>query len=143
MTDTRRLQPAQRTVFGVTFFGALAMSLLLLMQPVESDGIGASNGEELPFTVQLVNGAQVEGLARQFTDTFTQAGFTTAEPTDAMNPSPATVVYYRDGFKRAAQRVAAQLGKASIKGWSQLPSINEPSSAEVVVVLGTDRAAPP
>lgn len=143
MSDTRRLPPAQRTVLGVTFFGAFAMSLFLLMLPVESNGVDVSSGEELTFTVQFVNGAQVEGLARQFTETFTQAGFTTTDPTDAMDPNPATVVYYREGYKRAAQRVATQLGKVSTKRWTELPSIAELSSAEVVVVLGTDRAPPP
>lgn len=138
-----RLAPAYRAVFGVAFFAMVAMVLTLLISSVGAGPLRPPSTDEQPFTVQFANGARIPGIARQFTERFAAAGFTTADPLDTVDPVSRTVVYYRDGHRRAAQRVAAKLGKARVESADGAPTMNGASpSADVLVVLGADRASP-
>ena len=89
-------------------------------------------------TVQVFNGTEVAGLARQVTLDVEAAGFRVLPPGNAPALAERTRVYDQGGAPATARRLARTLGAELVAGAP--PEIA--SEAEVVVVLGPEAAQP-
>jgi hypothetical protein len=90
-------------------------------------------------TVSALNGTTLTGLAGDTRDRAVAAGFAKGAVGDNSDQTiPESIVYYADGFKRAAQEVAAVL---KIKKVEALPSTTAAiiGSGDVVILVGADR----
>lgn len=97
-----------------------------------------------PATVALrvLNGTQISGLALRVNVAMRDKGYSVGEPATASNENSLTssVVYYREGFKSAAQQVAKDLSLSSsaVRPIDSDTSVTVGESAEVVVLAGSD-----
>ena len=91
--------------------------------------------EPQDVTVEVRNGAGVEGLAGRVTDALAELGFVTLAPGNAEQLQEATVVRFAPGEEDAAQAAALALGGAEV---AEDPALD--ADAGVVAVLG--RAGP-
>jgi len=89
--------------------------------------------------VLAVNGTQRSGIARRTADRLIGAGFLNPTPTDSIDVVEVTPVYYREGFKAAAEGAAVALGldPAGVVPLGQPVSAVD-DQADVVVAVGND-----
>lgn len=94
-----------------------------------------------PFTTRVlsVNGTKRSGIARRTADRLIAAGWVNTTPTDSIDVVEVSAVYYRDGFRAAAEGVAVALG---LDPTTVVP-LGQPISAvddqgDVVVAIGND-----
>ena len=88
-------------------------------------------------TVEVLNGAGVEGLAGRIASTLDNQGFdTTAATADSYDYSKTRIIYVGDANKAKAQAVADTLGLSNVVADDGTYS----GEADVVVVLGSDMA---
>ena len=88
-------------------------------------------------TVEVLNGAGVEGLAGRIASTLDNQGFdTTAATADSYDYSKTKIIYVGDTNKAKAQAVADTLGLSNVVADDGTYS----GEADVVVVLGSDMA---
>jgi LCP family protein required for cell wall assembly len=108
----------------------------------DSDGGGSGAGDDgdvaavdpASVTVTVLNGTHVNGQARDAASAFAAAGFHAGAPDDAGGHDH-TTVYYADGERAVAERVAQHLnGPAELR----LDHRYDLTSGEVVVVTGED-----
>ncbi|HMQ35070.1 MAG TPA: LCP family protein [Chloroflexaceae bacterium] len=85
-------------------------------------------------TVQVFNGTDVAGLARQVTLDVEGAGFRVLPPANAPAPTDRTRVYDQGGAPATARRLARTLGAELVRGAP--PGVA--SEATIVVVLGPE-----
>jgi LCP family protein required for cell wall assembly len=86
-------------------------------------------------TVQVLNGTEVAGLARQVTLDLEQAGFTILVPGNAPALVERTTVYSPNGKRATARRLARVLNAVVVDG---PPPDGIASEADLIVVLGPD-----
>jgi len=84
--------------------------------------------------VQVFNGTEVAGLARQVSLEVERAGFRVLPPDNAPAPVDRTRVYDQGGAPATARRLARTLGAELVRGAP--PDVF--SEAQIVVVLGPD-----
>lgn len=88
-------------------------------------------------TVEVLNGAGVEGLAGRVAATLDNQGFdTTAATADSYDYSKTRIIYVGDANKAKAQAVADTLGLSNLAADDGTYA----GSADVVVILGSDMA---
>jgi len=94
---------------------------------------------ETPVTV--LNGTEAEGLARRVASELQQGGYSQAGAAFGRPPgaNEATVVEYAGGHQADAEGVARSLSVSHVQPVEQAVSALAPS-AQVVVIVGTDRA---
>lgn len=119
----------------------------------DDSGDGTSDTTAVPqgrppaeITVRVANATDVGGAAGVYTDLLAGEGYLTVEPTDApegTDPST-TVVLYAAGFEIEAANLATAVGSLpeAITPLSDPPQV-DPAGAQLVVLLGLDRAQPP
>jgi hypothetical protein len=94
-------------------------------------------------TVLVANGSGTVGAAAKLTKLIGDAGYKTLTAIDANNRStPATIVYYGEGYHPDAVALAGLIG-APVPGVQPMPlpvPVASLQSANVLVVLGADRA---
>jgi hypothetical protein len=93
--------------------------------------------------VRVANASGVPGAAGGMTDQLAQAGYQTVEPTNAPDGTdPAlTVVLFAAGFEQEAGNLAQAVGAAptSVAQFAEPPQV-DPAGAQLIVILGQDRA---
>ncbi len=94
-------------------------------------------------TVLVANGSSTTGAASNLTKVIGNAGYNTLTAVDATNRStPTTAVYYAAGYQPDAAALAARVGvpASAVKAMPLPLPVSSLQSANVLVVLGTDRA---
>ena len=94
-------------------------------------------------TVLVANGSPTTGAASNLTKVIGNAGYNTLTAIDATNRStPTTAVYYAAGYQPDAAALAARVGApaSAVKAMPLPLPVASLQSANVLVVLGTDRA---
>lgn len=91
--------------------------------------------------VLAVNGTKRSGIARRTADRLIKAGWLNTTPTDSIDVVEVSAIYFRDGFRAAAEGVATALGLDP----STVVPLGQPISAvddqaDVVVAIGNDFA---
>jgi hypothetical protein len=92
------------------------------------------------ITVSVLNGTSINGLAGKVGSDLEGAGYDLGQVTTTESGVAETIVMYADGQKRAAQKVAKQLGVTEITPVDR-PSERLGGEADVFVVAGEDRAS--
>jgi LCP family protein required for cell wall assembly len=85
-------------------------------------------------SVEVLNGAGVQGLAARTADRLTSAGYVVANVADAAHPVAQTTIVARPSASSAAQQIAQTLGIPT----SRVSSNASLTSADVQVTLGPD-----
>lgn len=93
----------------------------------------------LATRVLSVNGTKRSGIARRTADRLIAAGYLNTTPTDSIDVVEVSTVYYREGFRAAAEGVATALGldPAGVVPLGQ-PISAVDDQADVVVAIGND-----
>jgi LytR cell envelope-related transcriptional attenuator len=93
-------------------------------------------------TVLVANASGVTGAAAEQTDIIAGAGYATVEPTDAPQQSDTTQVLAAEGFEADAAALATAIGATpeAVQPMPEPPPL-ELGGAQVLILLGTDRAA--
>ena len=86
-----------------------------------------------------MNGTKRSGIARRTADRLIAAGWLNTTPTDSIDIVELSAVYYREGFRAAAEGVATALGLDP----STVVPLGQPISAvddqaDVVMAIGND-----
>ncbi len=91
-------------------------------------------------TVQVANGSQGAGLAAQYTDTLSSAGWATKPPENATAQVPTSAVYYAAGQQEAAAAIATalKLKPSAVHPLTTAVPVAGASGNDVVVVIGAD-----
>ena len=90
--------------------------------------------------VQVFNAARVAGIASRVSEQLTNDGFTVDAPADFVgDPQVETVIYDVTGHPEQAAKIAQRVAGRVVVG---LPPISIRSSADIIVVVGTDTANP-
>ncbi len=92
------------------------------------------------ITVSVLNGTSVNGLAGNVGSDLEAAGYQLGQITTTESGIAQTEVKYADGSKRAAQKVAKELGVEEVTPVDR-PSERLGGSADVYVIAGEDRAS--
>ncbi len=87
-------------------------------------------------SVDVLNGAGVQGLAARTADRLTAAGFVVANVADAPRAATQTTIVAKASANAAAQRLASTLGVPT----SRVTTNNSLSTADIQVTLGPDAA---
>lgn len=89
--------------------------------------------------VLAVNGTKKSGIARRTADRLIGAGYLNTTPTDSIDVVEVTTVYYREGFRAAAEGAATALNldPAGVVPLGQPVSAVD-DQADVVVAIGND-----
>lgn len=96
-------------------------------------------------TVLVLNGGGPGGIARKGADAVKAQDYTAAEPGNAKERVPASVVYFTtDVYRPDAEAVAAvlQIAPAQVLAIPAPPPVDDIKGAHVVVVLGPDANIP-
>ena len=89
--------------------------------------------------VAVANGAKRQGLASKVAKALNDAGWTTAQATDAKRSASTSVVYFQAGFESAAAMVLADLGQElSVEALPASGVSGADAQADVVVLLGSN-----
>jgi hypothetical protein len=94
-------------------------------------------------TVLVANGSGTVGAAAKMTKLIGDAGYKTLTAVDANDRSrPATTVYYAAGYQADANALTALIGAppAGVQAMPLPPPVSNLQAANVLVVLGADRA---
>lgn len=94
------------------------------------------------LTVRVMNATDVGGAAGNLSSTLEQAGYKTVEPDDAPEKLDATRILFAAGYEREAAELARAIGSdaAAVEVLANPPQV-DPTGAQLVVLLGADRAA--
>jgi polyisoprenyl-teichoic acid--peptidoglycan teichoic acid transferase len=85
------------------------------------------------FTVEVLNGAGVTGLAARTADRLKQAGFSVVDVADASRPQPQTTIVARSNARAAADQIASAAGLPSNR-----VTTGNPANADIQITLGAD-----
>lgn len=93
--------------------------------------------------VLIANGSGIDGAGRRAADALNGLGYITLEPGNAERVET-TIVYYLPGYENEADALAAALGSPPLATVAALPPTPPiaPADANLVVVLGPDKATP-
>lgn len=90
--------------------------------------------------VLAANGTATRGLAGQYKDRLSAAGYNALAPTDASKkPVAKSVVYFTAGYEGEAKAVADLLEIATTAPMPQEPPVASLQSAHLLVLVGTDK----
>ena len=94
------------------------------------------------LTVLVANASGVRGAAAALTAEVGAAGYVMADPIDATDNSATSVVNFVAGFDMEAGDLAGRLGlpAGSVAPMPDPPPVDDLAGAQLVVVVGTDRA---
>lgn len=95
---------------------------------------GSSATTPSSFSVEVLNGAGVTGLAARTADQLKQAGFTVASVADAPRPQAQTTILAKANARAAANQIASAAGLPS----SRVTVGNPSSGADIQITLGSD-----
>ncbi len=114
-----------------------------LLRDGGQSGPSAKPGAVVPadVTVAVLNGTSVPGLAGKVGDDVTVNGFKLGTVTNSRSRFDQTVVMYESHQRRAARRVAHDLGVKPVQPIDRQTE-QEAGGAGVVVIAGADRAKP-
>ena len=137
----------QPRVLGLIALGAVILGLAGIFgsQRLLNDNTASQQprkpGAVVPqdVTVDVLNGTSVPGLAAKVSDDVTANKFRLGTVGDSRKEYDQTVVMYESGEKRAALKVAHDLGVKPVQQIDR-PTQREASGADVVVIAGKDRA---
>jgi hypothetical protein len=123
--------------------GAIVVSEELLSGGADESKPRAEAIDRANVTVAVLNGTSVGGLAGKVSSDVEASGY---EPGRVSTTTPGfaeTVVLYADGQKRAAEKVARDLGveRRNIEPLDRDSRLLAGSDADVVVIAGEDRAS--
>jgi len=91
-------------------------------------------------TVAVLNGTSVPSLGAKVADTVRVSGFDVGDVGTSRQEYDQTVVMYESGQKRAAQKVARDLGVKVVQEIDRPTQLEAGGAADVVVIAGKDRA---
>ena len=89
--------------------------------------------------IQVLNGARVAGLARRVTQQLNAVGFTLDAPGDVSGTIPETIIYDINNHPVQAAQITKLIKGRVVQG---PPPMDIQSSADIIIVLGTDFVAP-
>lgn len=106
--------------------------------------------EAAEVTVIVVNGnTGINGAAGRFNETISPFGYIQADPTNALSEIgtvETSIIYHEAGFAAEAQRLATELGwpidATTVQVIPNPPPVESLDGANLLVLLGTDRATP-
>jgi LytR cell envelope-related transcriptional attenuator len=100
--------------------------------------IPAALPERKAIVLSVLNGTTIAGFAAKTSTRAAQLGYPTPTSGNAPTQTSGTVVYFRDGQRPAARRVARDLGFVTITPIADAAAVvaAAPATANVVVVLG-------
>jgi hypothetical protein len=143
----RATQPRVLVALGIValLLGAgaiLASEELLELGGDEGGAPRAGAIDRGEVTVAVLNGTSVNGLAGKVSSDVEASGYRTGTVSSTEPGFARTVVYYEDGQKRAAQKVARDLGidKQTVEPLDR-QTRRLVGDADVVVIAGEDRAS--
>ncbi len=140
---------SQPRVLGVVALLAVVLGIAAifgserLLRDSGPSGPSAKPGAVVPadVTVAVLNGTSVPGLAGKVGDDVTVNGFKLGAVTNSRSRFDQTVVMYEPDQRRAAMRVAHDLGVKPVQPIDRQTE-REAAGADVVVIAGADRAKP-
>jgi hypothetical protein len=140
---------SQPRVLGVVALLAVVLGIAAifgserLLRDSGPSGPSAKPGAVVPadVTVAVLNGTSVPGLAGKVGDDVTVNGFKLGTVTNSRSRFDQTVVMYESDQRRAARRVAHDLGVKPVQPIDRQTE-QEAGGADVVVIAGADRAKP-
>jgi hypothetical protein len=103
-------------------------------QPSSSPSRSQASPSSSAVEVQVLNGTDVQGLARRAADKLQAKGYLTPTVKNANNMYDRTIVYYQPGFQRNAAEVVGILGTGTAK---PAPA-NLPKDVPLTVAVGKD-----
>ena len=144
---SRATQPRVLVAIGIVALllggGAIFVSEELLKGGEDGDGAPRAGAiDRGDVTVAVLNGTSVNGLAGKVSADIAASGYRTGTVSSTAPGFAKTVVFYDDGQKRAAQKVARDLGidKDTVEPLDR-DTGRLAGGANVVVVAGEDRAS--
>lgn len=143
---SRVAQPWVLVAIGVTALilggASILLSEELLRDGGEGDGPRPGALDPAQVTVAVLNGTSVNGLAGNVGSDVESSGYELGSVTNTTPGFTETVVLYADGQKRAAQKVARDLGvnKKTVEPLDR-ETRELAGEADVVVIAGEDRAS--
>lgn len=102
--------------------------------PTRSQASASPSPSSSTVQVQVLNGTDVQGLARRAADKLQAKGYLTPTVKNANNMYDRTIVYYQPGFQRNASEVVGILGTGTVK---PAPA-NLPKDVPLTVAIGKD-----
>ena len=136
------IQPRWLAALAVVAFLAAGAAILVVQQGLlEDDEPDIPTVDPAGIEVAVLNTTSADGLAGKLSRQIENAGFLPGDVESFVRDTDQTVVMYQRGQKRAAKRVARELGgdpPPAIQGIDREVQDATPT-ADVVVILGQDR----
>jgi hypothetical protein len=139
----RVTQPRALIAIGVGAVVLGAATIFVTEELLKDDDAGRTRQAAVAkseITVSVLNGTSINGLAGKVGSDLEGAGYDLGQVTTTESGFTETVVMYADGEKRAAQKVAKQLGVQDVTPVDR-PSERLGGEADVFVIAGEDRAS--
>ena len=138
----RAMQPRWLAVIAVVAL-TLGVGGIIVVDRVLRDGGDGSSAVTEPggIEVAVLNTTTASGIAGRVASEIEDAGFVRGEVGNIERETDQTIVMYAPDQKRAANRVAKELGDVAIQQIDREVQAAA-GGADVVVILGQDRAAP-
>ena len=139
---------SQPRVLGLIALGSVILGLVGIFgsERLLNDNAGPETttkpGAVVPqdVTVAVLNGTSVPSLGAKVADTVKVSGFDVGDVGTSRQEYDQTVVMYESGQKRAAKKVARDLGVKVVQEIDR-PTQLEAAGADVVVIAGKDRVS--
>lgn len=98
--------------------------------------------ERSELEVAVANGAEVPGIAQRTADSLQAIGYVDVQALDGPVPADATTVYYTEGYRPAAERLAVDLGLSpdAVGPIVGAPPVDGLLFVQLLAYLGRDRA---
>lgn len=115
--------------------------IIVVDQVLQDDGGGGEVVEPGGIEVAVLNTTAASGIAGRVSSEIENAGFVPGEVGNIERETDQTIVMYASDQKRAANRVAKELGEVAVQQVDREAQAAA-GGADVVVILGQDRVAP-
>lgn len=125
----------------VAGIGAIFVSEGLLSEDPDRRGPNAKALDPADIQVAILNGTSINGLAADVGSDLESAGYPVGPITSAEPGVRLTTVMFADGQKRAAQKVARELGRGIAVEPLDAEAEGLSEGADVVVIAGEDEAS--
>lgn len=113
--------------------GAYLLQAKPSLKPAVAQFLGAASVSPASFSVEVLNGAGVAGLAARTADRLKQAGFTVANVADAPRAQAQTTIIARANARSVADQIAKAVGLPASR-----VTTGNPSGADIQITLGAD-----